>query len=457
MLHVGARKVGLDLYDMDFSSLDSILDACDHGIIVDAPDEDGAGEQTRCNHDCCVRGDALALAARSFSFGPRDGPWFREGDDLSDTEPYAAAPLAPLVDAGDGLAGQDVAEAPLAAPGSETVAYEREPVVGRFVIDKTTAREGLVIEVRERRGCVILFEDDTTMTVKKGLIDYAGGEPPDALIAEAAARGVPYVPLEASCPHCDEAFGSGRGRYSRVAGVTICHACHHRWKTGEPPIKSRRRPAMCLCCGGPFTRNCYYTGPHGPHTTCESCEKRRQHGKNGPAEPKEASYCRSCGCGSGDSDIWERPDGVVRCGLCARQVRAGRPPNPERVQRFGGPTPQKAEILAKAIDARNRRIAEYCASAGFALASEQPDGAAAAPAAAAADASESGDDASAGGAARPKWVRCDSCDKWRRLPPDVDVERLPERAARVQNLELPHVIPHAIDATSSFNPCPLDV
>ena len=42
MLHVGARKVGLDLYDMDFSSLDSILDACDHGIIVDAPDEDGA-------------------------------------------------------------------------------------------------------------------------------------------------------------------------------------------------------------------------------------------------------------------------------------------------------------------------------------------------------------------------------------------------------------------------------
>ena len=33
----------------------------------------------------------------------------------------------------------------------------------------------------------------------------------------------------------------------------------------------------------------------------------------------------------------------------------------------------------------------------------------------------------------------------------------PERAARVQNLELPHVIPHAIDATSSFNPCPLDV
>jgi len=138
-------------------------------------------------------------------------------------------------------------------------------------------------------------------------------------------------------------------------------------------------------------------------------------------------------------------------------VRAGRPPNPERVQRFGGPTPQKAEILAKAIDARNRRIAEYCASAGFALASEQPDGAAAAPAAAAADASESSDDASAGGAARPKWVRCDSCDKWRRLPLDVDVERLPERAARVQNLELPHVIPHAIDATSSFNPCPLDV
>ena len=147
----------------------------------------------------------------------------------------------------------------------------------------------------------------------------------------------------------------------------------------------------------------------------------------------------------------------MRCAACAFQKRAGRPPKPERVQQYGGPTPQKAEILARAIDARNRLIAEYCEREGFKLVSEQSDDAAAAPAAADDDASESGDDASAGGAADPKWVRCDGCDKWRRLPPDVDVDSLPERAARVQNLELPHVIPHAINVTSSFNPCPLDV
>ena len=384
-------------------------------------------------------------------------PSFLLLDDESDAA-NAAAPRAPLVDAGDGLAGQDVAEAPLTAPGSETVAYEREPVAGRYVIDKTTAQEGLVIEVRASAGRVVLFEDNTTMTMVKGLIDYAGGEPPDALIAEAAARGVPYVPLEASCHHCDEAFGSGRERYSRVAGVTICKLCHNRWRSGAPPIKSVRRPAMCLCCGGPFKNNHYYTGPRGPYTTCDSCEQRRQYGKTGPAEPKEASYCRDCGCGSGDTTkLLERTDGVVRCAACAFQKRAGRPPKPERVQQYGGPTPQKAEILARAIDARNRLIAEYCEREGFKLVSEQSDDAAAAPAAADDDASESGDDASAGGAADPKWVRCDGCDKWRRLPSHVDVERLPERAARVQNLELPHVIPHAINVTSSFNPCPLDV
>ena len=214
---------------------------------------------------------------------------------------------------------------------------------------------------------------------------------------------------------------------------------------------------MCLCCGGPFTTNKYYAGPHGPYTTCQWCDGRRQHGKTGPSEPREASYCRGCGCGFGDATLSERADGVVRCPACATLKCAGRPPNPERVQRFGGPTPQKAENLARAVAARDQQIAEYCVSAGFALASEQSDDAAAAPAAAADDASESGDDPSAGDAADPKWAQCDRCDKWRRLPSHVDVERLPERAARVQNLELPHVIPHAIDATSSFNPCPLDV
>jgi hypothetical protein len=214
---------------------------------------------------------------------------------------------------------------------------------------------------------------------------------------------------------------------------------------------------MCLLCGGPFTDNHYYPGPHGPYTRCRSCEGRRRRGMTGPAEPKEASYCRGCGCGSDASPLWESRDGVVRCNACSARKSNGRPPTAARVQRFGGPTPQKAENLARAVAARDQQIAEYCASAGFKLVSEQPDGAAAAPAAAADDASESGDDASAGGAARPKWVQCDGCDKWRRLPPDVDVDRLPERAARVQNLELPHVIPHGIHATSSFNPCPLDV
>ena len=124
----------------------------------------------------------------------------------------------------------------------------------------------------------------------------------DALMAVAEARGVPYVPLEASCSHCDEAFGSGRERHARVGDDTICQFCHNRWKSGEPPINSVRRPAMCLCCGGSFSNNRSYAGPHGPYTTCESCDHRRRHGKTGPAEPEEASYCRDCGCGSGDCD-----------------------------------------------------------------------------------------------------------------------------------------------------------
>ena len=146
-------------------------------------------------------------------------PSFLLLDDESD-EANAAAPRAPLVDAGDGLAGQSVAEAPRAAPGSETVAYEREPVAGRYVIDKTTAREGLVIEVRAFVGRVVLFEDDTTVALATRFIDYAGGEPPGALIAAAEARGVPYVPLEASCPHCRS-------------------LCGHR------PVQPRRTPHPC--------------------------------------------------------------------------------------------------------------------------------------------------------------------------------------------------------------------
>ena len=382
-------------------------------------------------------------------------PSFLLLDDESD-EANAAAPRAPLVDAGDGLAGQSVAEAPRAAPASEKVKCVTEPTVGRFVIDKTTAQQGLVIEVRAT-GRVILLEDDTTVTLAARLVDYADGEPPGPLIAVAEARGVPFVPLEATCSHCDEAFDSNLERHARVGDVTVCWNCKNRWRGGKPPIKSVRRPAMCLCCGGPFSNNKSYAGPYGPYTTCHACDCRRLHGKTGPAEPKEASYCRGCGCGNGDSPLSEGRDGVVRCGACGYQKRVGRPPTAARVQQYGGPTPQKAENLASAVAARNQQIAEYCASAGFALASEQPDDAAAAPAAADDDASDSGDDPSAGGAARPKWVQCDGCDKWRRLPPDVDVDRLPERAARVQNLELPHVIPHAINVTSSFNPCPLDV
>ena len=60
-------------------------------------------------------------------------PSFLLLDDESD-EANAAAPRAPLVDAGDGLAGQSVAEAPWAAPASEKVNCVTEPVAGRFVI-----------------------------------------------------------------------------------------------------------------------------------------------------------------------------------------------------------------------------------------------------------------------------------------------------------------------------------
>ena len=102
---------------------------------------------------------------------------------------------------------------------------------------------------------------------------------------------------------------------------------------------------MCLCCGGPFKNNQHYTGPHGPFTACRSCENRRQNGKTGPAEPKEASYCRDCGCGNDDVLLSERPDGVVRCAACEKRKIRGRPPDPARVQRFGGPTPAKAQKL----------------------------------------------------------------------------------------------------------------